>query len=109
MAAAYRLLSVLLPQAPLPLSTLQQLWGCAGLAEAGELVQIFVLQGVAKMATLPDGNAWVLVSSQHQEYLKVRGQGMQGGRTEAGVKEGVWRGSCYRVGRKWRTQVMMAV
>eukprot|EP00775_Hariotina_reticulata_P003661 gene3661-3922_t len=50
----YRRLAVLLPQAPVPLVTVLQLWGCTEPVEAQETVQIFVMQGVLKVATLPD-------------------------------------------------------
>jgi hypothetical protein len=68
---AYRGLAVLLPQAPLPLVSMQQLWELSSPADAVEMVRIFVMQGVLKVATLADGQSWVLVSAQHQEYLKV--------------------------------------
>jgi hypothetical protein len=40
----YRQLAVLLPQAPVPLVTLLQLWGVTDAQEARETVQIFVMQ-----------------------------------------------------------------
>lgn len=40
----YRRLAVLLPQAPIPLVTVLQLWGITDPREAQETVQIFVMQ-----------------------------------------------------------------
>jgi hypothetical protein len=69
----YRRLAVLLPQAPIPLVTVLQLWGVTDPHEAQETVQIFVMQGVLKVATLPDGATWLMVSPEHQQYILVRG------------------------------------
>jgi len=44
LAAMYRRLAVLLPQAPVPLVTVLQLWGITDPQEAQETVQIFVMQ-----------------------------------------------------------------
>lgn len=44
LAAMYRQLAVLLPQAPVPLVTVLQLWGITDPQEAQETVQIFVMQ-----------------------------------------------------------------
>lgn len=44
LAAMYRQLAVLLPQAPVPLMTVLQLWGITDPQEAQETVQIFVMQ-----------------------------------------------------------------
>jgi hypothetical protein len=44
LATMYRQLAVLLPQAPVPLVTVLQLWGITEPQEAQETVQIFVMQ-----------------------------------------------------------------
>lgn len=44
LAEMYRRLAVLLPQAPIPLLTILQLWGISDPREAQETVQIFVMQ-----------------------------------------------------------------
>jgi hypothetical protein len=67
----YRRLAVLLPQAPIPLVTVLQLWGITDPHEAQETVQIFVMQGVLQVATLPDGATWLMVSPEHQQYILV--------------------------------------
>lgn len=72
LADMYRRLAVLLPQAPIPLVTALQLWGVTDPQEAQETVQIFVMQGVLKVATLPDGATWLMVSPEHQQYILVR-------------------------------------
>lgn len=71
LAEMYRRLAVLLPQAPIPLVTVLQLWGVTDPTEAQETVQIFVMQGVLKVATLPDGATWLMVSPEHQQYIQV--------------------------------------
>lgn len=71
LAAMYRQLAALLPSAPVPLVTVLQLWGITDPHEAQETVQIFVMQGVLKVATLPDGASWIMPSPEHQECVKV--------------------------------------
>jgi len=44
LADMYRRLAVLLPQAPVPLVMVLQLWGCTDPQEAQENIQIFVMQ-----------------------------------------------------------------
>jgi hypothetical protein len=77
LADIYRRLAVLLPQAPIPLVTVLQLWGVTDPHEAQETVQIFVMQGVLKVATLPDGATWLMVSPEHQQYILVGGTAQQ--------------------------------
>ncbi len=63
---------VLLPGAPVPLPSLLALWGITDVREAQDAVQVFAMQGVIKLATLPDGASWALVCQEHQQMLLVR-------------------------------------